>query len=84
MRIALVAVLAALTLSVAWFAGEQHRENCESAGKVSCSVLPWDSGEVERIKGDDRLTPFGCEVARAANEQALNESQVQPLPPECR
>jgi hypothetical protein len=35
----------AIAASLAWLAGEQHRENCIRDGKRSCSVLPWDSGE---------------------------------------
>lgn len=41
--VALIAVLAIVPLL--WVGGELHRQNCERAGKVSCSVLPWDSGE---------------------------------------
>jgi hypothetical protein len=40
LAVAIVGVLAVL-----WLAGEQHRKNCEDAGKVSCSVLPWDNGK---------------------------------------
>lgn len=40
-------VLAALivALPLAWVGGELHRENCEHAGRVSCSALPWDGGQ---------------------------------------
>jgi ABC-type proline/glycine betaine transport system substrate-binding protein len=37
------AVVAALAL--AWTAGLQHQANCVHAGRVSCSVLPWDDGQ---------------------------------------
>jgi hypothetical protein len=33
-----------IALPVAWLAGEQHRDNCLSAGRDNCTVLPWDQG----------------------------------------
>ena len=46
---ALLGVLVALPLT--WLAGEQHRRNCEQADRVSCSVLPWDNGQVVKSNG---------------------------------
>jgi hypothetical protein len=33
-----------VAVGVLWLAGEQHRKNCQDAGRSSCSALPWDSG----------------------------------------
>jgi hypothetical protein len=38
-------LLAVTAVAALWIAGEQHRQNCISQGRVSCSVLPWDAGE---------------------------------------
>ncbi len=46
MKWAVLAVAILGVLAVLWFAGEQHRQNCEDAGKVSCSVMPWDNGRL--------------------------------------
>jgi len=48
-KIAALIVAAALAASVAWVAGELHRENCERADRVGCSVLPWDDGERAKL-----------------------------------
>lgn len=45
MKVTACIALVVLALSVAWMAGEKHRENCERNVRVSCSVLPWDTGE---------------------------------------
>lgn len=43
---AVVAFTLALLLvaATAWNAGEAHRRNCLTAGRVACSVLPWEDG----------------------------------------
>jgi hypothetical protein len=42
-------------VGVAWVGGgEQHVENCQHAGKLGCSVLPWSghpAGEITLPKG---------------------------------
>jgi hypothetical protein len=81
----LVALLvgAVLAFGVVWLAGEQHRENCIRSGKAGCSVLPWDAGTSARQASSGKLTREGCVMLRLANEQALTEDDVQPIPPEC-
>jgi hypothetical protein len=44
MRVAIVVLVAVLVVGVLWLAGEQHVNNCQSAGKRGCSVLPWSGG----------------------------------------
>jgi len=40
-RVALIAVVAAGVIGVLWVAGELHVRNCQQAGKINCTVLPW-------------------------------------------
>jgi hypothetical protein len=48
MKIALVSTLLLLLVAgVAWNAGEMHRRNCQAAGRVACSVLPWQAGHAK-------------------------------------
>jgi hypothetical protein len=48
---------------VLWLAGEQHRSNCQDAGKVGCSVLPWSGS----TRPDVPLTSADpCETLQAA------------------
>jgi len=49
MKLALAALLAVLVVGVLWIAGEMHVRNCQQAGKINCTVLPWS--------GDDRGSP---------------------------
>jgi hypothetical protein len=58
----LVAVGSALlaALALAWTAGLEHQANCVHAGRVSCSVLPWDDGQPSQSqKLVDGLTDDG-------------------------
>jgi hypothetical protein len=71
MRAAILALGIVFVFGVLWGAGELHRRNCQDAGRESCSVLPWDSGEIRHV----RLTRERCLL--------LNEArQAQGLPPE--
>ena len=45
MRAAILGAALLVALALTWLAGEQHRRTCEQAELVSCSVLPWDSGQ---------------------------------------
>ena len=45
MRAATVALLAGILAGVIWIGGELHRENCQDAGRTSCSILPWNAGD---------------------------------------
>jgi hypothetical protein len=54
------AVVAALAL--AWTGGLEHQANCVHAGKVGCSVLPWQDGhlsEQDRLVQKYGLDGFG-------------------------
>lgn len=75
MRLAALLVGLLLAGGVLWLAGERHRESCERAGRIGCSVLPWDNGE--RAK----LTEIQCVRVAVAIDQG---SRSGPLPPECR
>jgi hypothetical protein len=44
MRVVAVAAVVVLALGVLWVGGEMHRHNCIDAGRVGCSLLPWDNG----------------------------------------
>ncbi len=60
MRIVLAVVGVVIALSVAWVAGEAHKENCQRAGRVGCSILPWDQGERKRTLAP----PHVCDLYR--------------------
>jgi hypothetical protein len=45
MRLAAIFAVLLLAGAVLWLAGENHRENCQRAGRVHCSVLPWETGD---------------------------------------
>jgi hypothetical protein len=77
-RAAALIVGVVLAAGVLWLAGEQHRKNCIADGRVSCSVVPWDAGEVEEAP---KLTQRGCALLR--REALLSEYEVE-IPPECR
>jgi hypothetical protein len=51
--VAVAACTLAIAAPVAWLAGEEHRENCLSQQRTSCSVLPWDSGACVKNAADD-------------------------------
>ena len=46
MKIAAVLLALAIVGSLLWIGGEMHRQNCIRAGRVSCSVVPWDNGHL--------------------------------------
>jgi hypothetical protein len=81
LRIALVTVLAVLAASLIWLAGEQHRKNCLSTGRVGCSVLPWDSGD-RPMSGP--LDTYGCEQLVLLHVYDGVENGPDETPPECR
>ncbi len=84
MRAAIVVLLSALVLGVAWFAGEQHVSNCQDAGKTGCTLLPW-SGSEQTSEPARKLTGRGCLLYRAAESQdGVYEVSEADLPPECR
>ncbi|MBJ7331302.1 MAG: hypothetical protein JHC95_15520 [Solirubrobacteraceae bacterium] len=74
MGVLLVAAVAGAT----WLAGEKHREDCERDGKVSCSVLPWDSGttptRAEREQRAAELLRQACAEAHTACVTATEPS----------
>jgi hypothetical protein len=43
-----VALVMLIAIVGAWGAGEIHRNNCVSAHRVGCSVLPWDNGHKKK------------------------------------
>lgn len=66
----LVLAILALSLAVAWDAGERHRANCERSGKTSCSVLPWDTGSCEtQAAGPDTRPDTPATIERRAIEE---------------
>ena len=91
MRAAIVGLLVLLAASVAWLAGEQHRRNCISSGRVECSVLPWKAGsrpsealDATSEPKQPTLTEYGCEQLLLENAYALTEEDRKPTPPECQ
>jgi hypothetical protein len=36
---------ALIAVALLWIGGKRHRANCISAGRVECSVLPWNYGK---------------------------------------
>ena len=57
--------------SVLWLAGEEHRKNCQTAGRTECSVLPWDAGKRIAATPDTpdprekHMTRDACELLNA-------------------
>jgi hypothetical protein len=86
MRAATLLVAIVLAAGVLWLAGEEHRKNCLSSGRTSCSVLPWDSGRAASSPKAKRgtLTPAGCQQLLLRNLTATSTDQIEPRPPECR
>lgn len=84
MRAASLFVAIVLAAGVLWLAGEEHRKNCLSSGRNSCSVLPWDGGSTPAAGKPDTLTPRGCLTLTLRNAGAESTSQMRPVPPECR
>ena len=41
-----------------WIAGEQHKQSCIAAQRVSCSIAPWDHGE--RVSPAARFREYGA------------------------
>jgi len=76
---AILAVAVVGVLAVLWFAGEQHRQNCEDAGRVSCTVLPWGSGRFASGSGTAlrasrcwrAISTFSCDIAHAASRRVV-------------
>lgn len=54
-----------LALSVLWFAGEQHRENCIRADRIHCSVLPWNAGHARPLPTPSAAAQHEIDVLRA-------------------
>jgi hypothetical protein len=76
MRLATLLVAAVLAAGVLWLAGEEHRRNCVSSGRTSCSVLPWDNGQRAAAvtttpdPPEKHITRRACEFANARERAA--------------
>jgi hypothetical protein len=75
-RGSLLVVVAALAVGtpLAWLAGEQHRENCISQHRTSCSVLPWESGTCAKSVASGS---FDFSTARPAGEGAALQRRAE-------
>jgi hypothetical protein len=73
-RLATLLVAAVLAAGVIWLAGEEHRKNCQDAGRTACSILPWDAGErASRVAPDEpekHMTRDACEFSNARRRAA--------------
>lgn len=45
MKALVAATCVLLVLIAVWGVGEIHKRTCVDAGRVSCSIAPWDDGE---------------------------------------
>jgi hypothetical protein len=84
MRAATLLVAIVLAAGVLWLAGEEHRKNCLSAGRASCSVLPWDGGSTPAAEEPAKLTRRGCILLQYGNALAKSTAEMRRVPPECR
>jgi len=58
-RAFVIALLGVVALGVLWVAGEMHVRNCQHAGKINCTVLPWSGDKA----GSPRVDWGGGDVS---------------------
>lgn len=58
MKIAALLFALGAVAALVWIGGEIHRSNCYSAGRTTCSVLPWDGGSGGNHVGAKRVEVY--------------------------